>query len=142
MSVPKPTGSPVVLVLDSVDSVDRGTGVKTTPLVGSWNGSTSLTNGITRFQSGAAIARHFHNCDESVTVLEGEALCEIEGREYRLSAGDTSFVPSGLTHCFRNASDLELRIHWTYASVHITRTFPDTGKTVRHLSPEDQSQPT
>ena len=115
--------------------------MRTTPLVGAWNGSSSLTNGITEFQPGSAIARHCHNCDESVTLLEGSAICEIEGEEHALKTGDTSFVPAGLTHSFRNPGPGNLIIHWTYASVSVTRTFAETGETVQHLSASDVSQP-
>lgn len=31
--------------------------------------STTLVNGITEFEAGAALGFHFHNCDESVLAL-------------------------------------------------------------------------
>lgn len=135
------TSQPVVVRRDDVAVVDRGSGIRTLPLVGRWNGSTSITNGVTEFQAGTAVARHSHNVDESVTILEGKAVCEVEGVEHALGPGDTSFVPAGLAHCFRNVGNDLLKIHWTYAGVDVTRTFPDTGETVQHLSPEDVSQP-
>ena len=78
-----PSDSQVFLEADQA-AVDRGSGVKTTPLAGKWSGSTTITNGFTEFKPGSEIAPHFHNCDESVTVLAGDACCEIDGTEYRL----------------------------------------------------------
>ena len=60
--------------------------MKTVPLAGKWIDSTSLTNGVTMFEPGAAIARHYHNCDESVTILEGEAACEVDGEVFTMKA--------------------------------------------------------
>lgn len=95
-------------------------------------GSTTIMSGITVFSSGAAIPRHFHNCEECVQVLEGNATAEIDGVEHSLEPGDTSFIPAGIPHCFRNASNIQrMRIYWTYASIDATRTIIETGKTTR-----------
>jgi quercetin dioxygenase-like cupin family protein len=128
-----------VIRFDEATPVDRGRGVKTTPLVGKWSGSTSLTNGTTSFEPGAAIALHYHNCDESVVVLEGEARCEIDGKVYPMRALDTTFIPAGVPHRFWNESNQPMRILWTYASAEVTRTFVETGETVPHLSAADRA---
>lgn len=111
-------------------TIDRGNGARTTPLVTRACGSTSVINGITEFDPGAAIGLHRHDCEESVMVLEGEAIAEIDGRSHRLVAGDTTWLPAGVPHRFLNASDAaQLRIFWTYASVDATRTTIATGQT-------------
>ena len=128
-----------VIRFDEINPVDRGRGVKTTPLVGKWMGSTTLTNGTTAFDAGASIALHYHNCDESVVVLEGQAHCEIDGQVFELKALDTTFIPAGVPHRFWNASNQATRILWTYATAEVTRTFVETGETVPHLSVRDRA---
>ena len=109
---------------------ERGGGARTIPLVTRGIGSTSMLNGITEFGPNAAIALHTHNCEESVMVLEGEAIVEIDGVQHRMSATDTTWVPAEVPHRFINASATDkMRIFWTYASVDATRTIVATGET-------------
>ena len=108
--------------------VDRGGGARTVRLVSRACGSSTLLNGITTFEGGAAIPLHVHDCEESVLVLEGHAVVELGGERFEAAAGDTTWVPAGLPHRFVNASATErLRIFWTYASVDATRTIVATG---------------
>ena len=109
---------------------ERGGGARTIPLVTARVGSRSLLNGITEFAPGAAIQLHTHNCEESVMVLEGDAVAEIDGVEHRMGAGDTTWVPADVPHRFVNVSDTApMRIFWTYASMNATRTIVATGDT-------------
>jgi putative monooxygenase len=111
---------------------DRGGGASTIPLVSRRVGAKDFLNGITRFEPGAAIAEHIHNCDESVIVIEGSATVYIEGVPHAVAVGDTSFIPAGLRHYFENGSATEqLQIFWTYSSVDATRTIVATGITTR-----------
>lgn len=108
----------------------RGGGARTIPLVTRHTGSTSFINGMTIFEPGAAIPLHFHNCEESVLLLEGEAVAEIDGTEHPVAAGDVTFIPAGVPHRFRNTSrEKGLTILWTYASIDATRTLVETGDT-------------
>ncbi|WP_237214391.1 cupin domain-containing protein [Falsiroseomonas oryziterrae] len=109
---------------------DRGGGARTIPLVTPASGSTQLLNGITIFEPGAAIGLHFHNCEESVMVLEGEAIAVLDGVEHRLGPGDTTWIQANVPHFFRNASATQpMRIFWTYASIEANRTLVATGET-------------
>lgn len=131
---------PAVLRPSEIPARQRGGGAKTIPLVTRRTGSTSFINGITIFEPGAAIPLHSHNCEESVMLLEGEAIAEIDGVEYPITAGDITFIPADLPHRFRNVSATEgMKILWIYASIDATRTLVETGDTrsidEEHLAP-------
>ena len=109
---------------------DRGGGNRTIPLVMPGTGARQLINGMTIIAPGGAIGEHFHDCEESVLVLDGSGVAVIDGTEHPVQAGDTSWIPPGLPHYFRNVSDVEsLRIFWTYASIAATRTLVASGET-------------
>lgn len=120
---------PAILRPHGLKTNDRGGGARTTPLVTRRCGSTSMINGITAFDPGAAIGLHMHNCEESVMVIEGEAIAEIDGAQHRLATNDTTWIPANVPHRFINASDKPMRIFWTYATVDATRTMIATGET-------------
>ena len=124
------SASGAVLRPSEIKAAERGGGARTIPLVSKRIGSTSLLNGITFFDPGAGIPLHKHNCEESVMILEGRAVAEIDGVEHELGPLDTTWLPADVPHRFRNASDTEpMRIFWTYASVDATRTLIATGET-------------
>lgn len=121
---------PVVLRPDQLKSHDRGGGARTTPLVVPSIGAASFINGITEFSPGTAIPFHSHNCEESVMLLEGHAILDIEGQEHELKPFDTTWIPPNIPHRFRNMSpDSPMKILWIYASPAATRTLLETGET-------------
>ncbi len=130
---------PRILAFDAQPEVDRGTGVKTRLMVNKELGAKELTNGITTFEPGAKIALHFHNCDESVVIVEGEAVAEVDGQRHAMKRFDTTFVPAGVPHRFINESDKPMAILWTYGAGYVTRTFVETGVTVEHMSANDKA---
>lgn len=124
---------PVVLRFDELEVLDPGTGVVSRLLVHDGLGSEHLTTGITTFAPGAAIASHWHNCDESVVVVAGEATAEVDGALFPMKPYDTTFVRAGVPHRFLNRSEAPMTILWIYAAGKVTRTFAETGVTVDHL---------
>lgn len=120
---------PAILRPSELKTNDRGGGARTTPLVTRRCGSTSMINGITAFDPGAAIGLHMHNCEESVMVIEGQAIAEIAGVQHLLNTNDTTWIPANVPHRFINATDRPMRIFWTYATVDATRTMIASGET-------------
>ncbi len=120
----------VVLYPDRMKAYERGGGARTVPLVGPKIGAKSFLNGMTIFGPGAAIPLHTHNCEESVLLLEGRAIAEIDGERHDIKAGDISWIPQGVPHRFLNASQTEgMKILWIYARTDATRTLVATGET-------------
>lgn len=118
---------PALLRPEDLPVNDRGNGARTIPLVTRSCGSTSLINGMTEFAPGAKIGMHVHNCEESVLILEGIAVAEIDGTRYDLKSGDTTWIPPNVPHRFINESDSPMRIFWTYANINASRTMLETG---------------
>jgi mannose-6-phosphate isomerase-like protein (cupin superfamily) len=111
---------------------NRWGGIRTVPLVTSRIGSTSLLNGVTTLDPGAAVPLHIHNCEESVLVMSGRGRVHIDGVETDVEPGVTTWIPTGVHHFFRNTSATEpLSIFWTYASIDANRTIVATGVTTR-----------
>ena len=107
----------------------RSGGASTTQMITPETGAKEILNGFTNIPPGGGIALHFHNCEESVLIVSGDAIVEINDTEQQASAPDVVWVDAGVHHRFRNASDTEwLRIFWTYASADATRTFVETGE--------------
>jgi quercetin dioxygenase-like cupin family protein len=121
---------PRVLRPSEIPAHDRGGGAKTTPLVSPSIGAQGFINGITEFGPGAAIPFHSHNCEESVVLLEGDAMLDIGGKEYRVKPFETTWIPPNMSHRFRNMSTTQgMKILWIYASPQATRTLTETGET-------------
>ena len=122
-----------------IEPFDRGNGVVTLPYVGRWNSAMNrITTGQTVFAPGTGLPLHSHNVEESVLILEGDAVAEIDGDRYDLVAGDATWVPAGVPHRFLNRGTTPMRIYWVYGGRDVTRTITETGETFEHLSESDR----
>ena len=90
-------------------------------------GSVGICGGYGRFQPGASLPCHTHEFDESITIVEGEAVCLVQGRVYNLANLDTAFVPKGKAHRFINKSEQHMAMVWVYAGDEPERTVIDDG---------------
>ena len=120
---------------DEIKPVARGGGIVSRPLAGHWIGAEGFTTGVSTSPAGTAITFHSHNVDEAVTLLEGDAICEVGGNSYRLKPWDTTYIPAGISHRFKNVGTGPMSILWVYVGSHVTRTSTETGETVGHMSP-------
>jgi HTH-type transcriptional repressor of puuD len=128
----------LVLRISEVQPVARGSGVRTYPLVGRWNADgDGVTSGISEFAPGVGIPLHTHNVDETVLILSGEALFDLDGTPHELTAGDATWIAAGVRHRFVNRGTGLMRFHWVYGGRDVTRTICATGETVAHLSAAD-----
>jgi putative monooxygenase len=84
--------------------------------------SVGICGGYGRFDPGASLPCHVHKFDESISIVQGEALCLVRGNRYRLSGCDTAFVPEGQPHRFLNLSDAPMAMIWVYAGDEPERT--------------------
>lgn len=120
---------PQIFRPDELKTNDRGGGARTTPLTTTERGATAFLNGMTSFDPGAQIAHHTHNVTESVMVIEGDAIVDIDGVRTALRTFDTTLVPANIPHHFENASAQKpMRIFWTYASTDASRTIVSSGE--------------
>jgi quercetin dioxygenase-like cupin family protein len=116
------------LLLPGVEArpLERGGGVRTWHLVTVERGAKQFLTGITEFDPGAALALHYHNCQESVVVLEGAAVFEAFGERQTLEPHSATLIPTGTVHRFRNPGPGTLRILFVYGSTAATRTIIET----------------
>jgi quercetin dioxygenase-like cupin family protein len=88
-------------------------------------GTRGICGGYGIFQPEAALPCHVHSFDESITIVEGRAVCQVAGREYEVSNCDTVCVPEGRPHRFINRSDRPMAMIWVYAGDEPDRTVLD-----------------
>lgn len=90
-------------------------------------GSVGICGGYGEFDIDTGLPCHTHLYDESITILDGEAVCFVAGRQYRLRDCDTALVPRGLPHRFVNAARSVMSMIWVYAGDEPERQIVDTA---------------
>lgn len=119
----RPDRPEVINSLGSGVKIEIARGVQFEGLVGKHNHARNLTTGIVTFNPGAQLPYHLHPFSESVTLLSGKAVMEVEGRRYEFSKMDNVVIPRGTAHCVTNISASEqATFHISMASDQPTRT--------------------
>ena len=73
--------------------------------------STRLLVGLNAFEPGQEHSLHAHaGMDKLYSVVEGEGLFLLEGRELPMRAGDLLIAPDGVAHGIRNNNDARLLV--------------------------------
>ncbi len=90
-------------------------------------GARGICGGYGVFGPGASLPCHYHDFDESITIVSGTAVCQVAGREYELSGCATACVPLGRPHRFLNRSDGPMAMIWVYAGDEPERTLVEAG---------------
>lgn len=102
--------------------IDRG--VVFECLVGAHNAARDLTSGIVTFTPGAQLAYHTHAFTESVTLLSGDAMIEVDGRRYEIGPLDNVVIPPGVAHHVVNVSA------WNSAVFHVAMGSSSPARTL------------
>ena len=74
-----------------------------------------MSGGYGLFQPGGRLPAHFHDFDESICIIDGTAVCIVEGRRYQQSGCNTALQPRGRVHYFINESKAPMAMIWVYA---------------------------
>jgi quercetin dioxygenase-like cupin family protein len=118
---------------DEAESTARGDGIESVLLTPETLEGQGFLMGVTSFPPGTSIRLHSHNTVEQVTVVEGDGLAELNGRQVPARPYDTTQIAAGELHRFINSGATTMRILWVYGNTHVTRTYADTGETVEQF---------
>jgi quercetin dioxygenase-like cupin family protein len=92
--------------------------------VGKFNSARNLTTGIVTVAPGGQLDYHTHGYTETVTLLSGSVIMEVEGRRYTLGALDNIVLPRGVAHAAISASTTQP------AMLHIAMATDSPGRTL------------
>lgn len=124
-SEPRPKDPEHIACYSNAETYELSEGALFSDLFAARFGARGICGGYGVFQPGSSLPCHVHRYDESITIVSGEAICEVAGRRYRLSSCDTAFVPEGQPHRFLNHSSAPMAMVWVYAGDEPERTIID-----------------
>lgn len=101
------TAEHTVRPVDSInyEEVSAADGLTKGVLIDEAIGSTNFA--IRRFElaPGAEVPKHTNDIEHGQYVLSGEYVVGIEDKTYRVTPGDSLFIPAGVVHWYRNDAD-------------------------------------
>src|SRR5690606_4009260 len=117
-------------------------GVEFECLVGGHSAARNLTTGLVTFAPRAQLPCHTHPFSESITLLSGQAVVEVEGRRYTLERLDNVVIPRGVAHAAMNLSDTQPAVfHIAMATDAPTRTLVDRFFSKVAMPPDSTGEP-
>lgn len=123
-----------VVTPEEAVSFERGGGIVTRLYFGPWNApDAEVATAVSEFPSGAALAEHTHNVEESVLVLAGSAVVVVAGVAQTLGVGEAIRLPRGTAHVLRNEGESRLVVYSVFGGPSVTRTVLSTGETLPHF---------
>jgi quercetin dioxygenase-like cupin family protein len=122
LTYPKPEEPESLVRFAQAEVYELSEGARFCDLFAGRLGAVGICGGYGRFQPGASLPCHIHQFDESITIVEGQALCLVQGNRYDVSGYDTAFVPEGRPHRFLNQSKSPMAMIWVYAGSEPERT--------------------
>lgn len=135
----RPDRAEVITPVGAGITTEIGRGVKFECLVGKPHGARNLTTGLVTFAPGAQLEYHLHPYTESVTLLSGSLVVEVEGRRYVLNPLDNIVIPRNLAHAAVNTSaNQEAIVHAAMPTESPSRTLVDKFFSRRGM-PEDST---
>ena len=98
---------------ENAEAFELEPGIDVIVLTDEKTGSTALHAGMAIFGPGTGLACHTHDCEESVTILVGEAYLDVNGNRTKLEPFDTSVLQADVPHKYSNASeDSPMTMFW------------------------------
>ncbi len=92
-------------------------GVSALEFASSRLGAVGFSTGVVRFQKGAALTSHSHECGKSITVLAGECVVAIGSQVYDLRPFDSMHIAAGVPHTVKNLDDASAMLaHLAFSS--------------------------
>ena len=138
----RPDRPEVMNACGSGPQLDVAPGVKFDCQVGAHNLARDLTTALVTFAPGAMLPCHRHPFGESITLLRGRAVVDVEGRCYEVGPLDNVTIPRGLAHRVTNLSHSSPALfHVALASADPTRDLVTTFFPKRTMPEVTATQP-
>ena len=126
------------LPFSEVPKIPRGRGIVNHLIASKKIGARNIHSGITFIPPNTSVPDHSHNTEEQVTVIKGSLKIILNGdQEVICNSYDSTFISSNVQHELINDTDEEVHALIIYGSADVTRTFTETGETVKIGSDKD-----
>ena len=106
-------------------------GVETRMLVAAKNGARELCVFEQWVSPGNGAPTHFHQVEEVLSVIAGEAEVWVDDERFQLRAGQSAIVPARSRHGFNNIGTAPLHVHAVLASASFEASYEGRSDVVK-----------